>query len=86
MFNIGQFFKKFENARLKEVGFRIIVQKELKEIASIEVPIEAVSIKASVISLNGLSQGARSVIYIKKMAIIDAINREQRSYKVSDIR
>ncbi|MCX6719417.1 MAG: hypothetical protein NTZ38_03530 [Candidatus Taylorbacteria bacterium] len=86
MFNIGQFIKRFHNIHLKEVSFRIIVQEELKKEISIDIPPESISVKSSVIYLKGLSQGARSAIFIKKRKIIEGINKTQQSYTISDIR
>jgi hypothetical protein len=86
VFNISQFFEKFKKAQNREIGFRLIAQRIIKEKSGMEIPIEAISIRASVINLKNISQAARSVLFIKKQSILEALNTEQQTYIVKDIR
>ena len=85
MLKIGEFFKRIQGAFAKEVAFRMEVQRIVKEFTSLQVPIEAISMKSASIRLKNISQSARSEIYIKKKSILDSLNKAQDIYRVEDI-
>lgn len=86
MFNIRDFLKKASNKQAKEIIFRQAVRDSVKKIANIDVLLDNVHVKSSVVFLKDISQAARSVIFVKKQAILEELNKSQDAYKISDIR
>lgn len=86
MLKISEFFKKIQSKHTQELFVRSIIQSILKKYLSIEVPVENISFKSDSIILKGISQVARSQIFIKKEFIIKDINIDQSIKKFSDIR
>jgi len=86
MRSIAEFFEKIKSARAKEAFIRTVVQSALKEAASIEVPLEAISISSSIITLKGIGQAARAAAFIKKPAILREINTRQAVRDITDLR
>ncbi len=85
-FNIGEFLKKIQNSRSKELVFHAAVQEAIKKFVSIEVPQEAIKFRSGVITIQGISQSAKSAIFIKKEAILEEVNKNQQIYTVKDFR
>lgn len=85
MLGIGEFFKKIQNVRMREMLIRSTAQEVIKNQTSVEVPIDAISFKSGTMLLN-VNQTARSVIYIKRQGIMEEINSKQKVRTVTDIR
>ncbi len=86
MIGIGEFFKKIRDVRAKEVMARSAVRDAIKKHTAAEVPVEHISFRAGAAILGGLSQAARSAIFVKKPAILEEIARLPGARAVTDIR
>jgi len=86
MFGIGQFFKRIQGVYAKEVVARMAVAEAISKHAGVSIPVESISFKGSTATLAGISQSARSAIYIKKQAILAAIATAGAPFTVKDIR
>lgn len=86
MLNIGEFFKKIKNKHSQELFIRSTIKDVIKKHTKIELAIESISLKSSTVSLKGVSQTARSQMFIKKQIIIDEINAVQTIRKITDVR
>jgi hypothetical protein len=85
MLNIGQFFKKIQNRQTKELFARTAAKEAIQEQSGVVVRVEDMSFKAGALVLKGLSQGARSQIFIKKQAILEQIRAKQQIKVITDI-
>ncbi len=86
MKSISAFFKRIVGAQAKEMARREVIRLAIKQNTNIEVLLPEISIKSNTVNLKGLSQSARSVIYIHKKKIIDQIKAIDSTLFVSDIR
>lgn len=86
MFNIGQFFKKAQNKHTQELFIRSTIKDAIQKQTNIEIPIEAISFTSQTLILKGISQGAKSQIFIKKQLILQEINTKQNIRKILDVR
>ena len=86
MFGIGKFFERIQNSYTKEIFVRSTIIDALKKIVNIDVSIKDISIKGDTLSISGISQSARSVIYIKKESIMKEINGIQKIKQINNIR
>ncbi|MFA6295643.1 MAG: hypothetical protein WC666_04520 [Candidatus Paceibacterota bacterium] len=86
MIGLGEFFKKVQNSFLKEVSLRTAIRDIIKKYTEADVSIENISYKNNIIILKDVSQTVRSVIFIKKQAILKEISEKQDIYKITDIR
>jgi len=86
MFNIKDFFAKIEGAQAREMAVRESVREAIKKHSGLEVPLETISFNSGTAVLKNIGQTARSVIFIKKVAILDDVNAAQSLRKVTDLR
>jgi hypothetical protein len=86
MKSISEFFKRIGGVQTKEVAKRDIIRLAIKEFTNIDIPISSISVKSNVVNLKGVSQSARSVIFIHKKKIIDFIFKLEPTTYISDIR
>ncbi len=86
MFNIRDYLRRATGVQARELYFRRAVQEALKKLAGIDLPFESISSKSGTVELKGISQEARSAIFIKKAALIAEINKEQDVRPIKDIR
>ncbi len=86
MLSIAGFFKKIQNKHTKELYLRNTIQATIKKYIGVELPLESISVKSDTISLEGISQAARSQVFIKKQLILDEINKDIRPKIISNIR
>jgi hypothetical protein len=86
MFNISHFLEKIRGIQAKSAFERIIVHNVILKNIGIDIPIENVSIKSTVITLKNISQSAKSAIYIKKLLLLEDINKNQNNIIAKDIR
>ena len=86
MFNIKDFFKRVQNTQAGNFLLQSIVSDAVKKVASVEVLPINITISSSKVILGGISQAARSEIFIKKEAILREINTLQGSRKITEIR
>jgi hypothetical protein len=85
MYNIGDFFKRIQNARAGSYILQQIIVDAVKKVTGIEVLPANVTIKSTTVTLGGISQAARSEIFIKREAILKGIN-EVQGKKITEIR
>ena len=86
MFGIGKFFSKIQGAYAKEILVRKEIQSALKKVAGINVKIEDISFKDSVVELKGISSTAKSVLYTKKSAVLKELESIKHIRAVTDFR
>lgn len=86
MLNIGQFFKKIQNKHTKELFIRSVVKDVIQKYVGVEVPVESISFKSDTVVLQGVSQTAKSQIFIKKQAIVQEVNSKQNIRRIVDVR
>jgi RAB protein geranylgeranyltransferase component A len=86
MRSIGDFFKRIQNTRASGFFLQSAISEIVKKITNITVPSESIKISSSKIVLNGISQAARSEIFIKREAILTEINKVAGKVKITEIR
>jgi len=86
MRSIGDFFKKIQNTRASGFFLQSVVSEIVKKITHITVPPESIHISSSKVILNGISQAARSEIFIKREVILKEINLVSGKVKMTEIR
>ncbi|OHA17242.1 MAG: hypothetical protein A3C79_02890 [Candidatus Taylorbacteria bacterium RIFCSPHIGHO2_02_FULL_45_28] len=86
MLNISQFFKKIKGKYSKQIFIRSIVSETIQKHIGIVIPVDTISFSGRNVVINGISQTARSQIFIKKQTILQEINLKQNNEIISDIR
>jgi len=86
MKNIGEFFKRIGGVQAKELAGREAIRLAIKEFTHIDVSVASITIKSNTANIKGISQSARSVIFIHKKQIIDFASRLNSALYISDIR
>ncbi len=86
MKSINEFFKRIGGVQAKEVAKRDVIRLAIKEFTNVDLSISNITIKSNIANLKGVSQSARSVIYIHKKQIIDFALKLQPTLYISDIR
>ena len=85
MLGISEFFKKIQSSYTKEIFIRNAIREVILQKTGVDVPIGSVSFKSNAVILNNVSQSLKSVIFIKKQAILKEIAEKQNIRVVSDI-
>jgi hypothetical protein len=85
MLKIADLFKKIQNRQSKELFLRSVIKDTIYKHTQISVPVESIIIKSDTLSINDLSQTAKSQIFIKREAIIKDINMAQTIRTISNI-
>lgn len=85
-FNISQLLNKIRSIQAKGALQRKIVHDSILKNIRLDIPIENISIKSTIITLKNISQSAKSEIYIKKQVILEDINKDQKIVVARDIR
>jgi hypothetical protein len=85
MYNIGEFFKRVQNVRMKDVLIRDVVVGAVKKVIGVTIKPDDITISSTVITLKGISAAAKSEIFIKKQVLIEEINRSKIK-KVTDVK
>jgi len=70
MFNISKFFSRINSSFGKEIILRTAICSAIKKHTGIDIQIGDLTIKSGIVNVNGVSQSARSAIFIKKQAIL----------------
>jgi len=86
MKSISEFFAKVQGRQMKELLARQSVQEALKKAISADVPIEDISLKSYDLRIRGLSQSAKTAVYIKKAAILKEANERLAPRVIRDVR
>ncbi len=86
MFNIGDFFKRVQNVRMKGVLVQNVVAEAVQKIVSYPMKPEDIIISSTVATLKGISSIVRSEVFIKKQLLLDEINSKQDIKKITDIK
>lgn len=86
MQNISEFFSRILGKHAKEVHLRTVVQEALKKYIKTDLPLESIVISGGILNLKNLDQTTKSVIFIKKAAILKDLNERSLGMIVSDIR
>lgn len=74
MFNISQFLERFKHLETNETGMRSAISDAIHQIVGVNVPLEAISYKNSVISLK-IDGALKSELYIKKQKMFDTLKK-----------
>lgn len=85
-FNISKFLERIKGSRSKGIIQVMVVHDSIMKIMGIDIPIEKIIIKSSVVTLKGTSQSTKSAIYIKKQSLLNEINSGQEIPIIRDIR
>ena len=85
MKGIGQFFDKFKNSAVQEIQKRVIICDILKDETKQDIPIEKISIKNAVLTVNA-DQIIKSELFLKKHKILDKIKKQLPRMVITDIR
>ena len=86
MNSIGSFFSRIQGVFAGKIVLYSSAQEIIKKVAGIEVPLEALSFSGKSLIIKGLDQAARSVIFIKKSAILKELNQKIPGRVIEDIR
>ena len=86
MLSISQFFNRIRGRHATELFVRSAIQEAIRKHTSIPVPVEAISFASTSVVLKNINQTAKSVIFIKKVAIIREINTSQTVRTITDIK
>lgn len=85
MFNLSGFFNKIQNVFVKEFFLREKIRKIIKDKTKIDIKIENIINKDGLIILKKLNQGAKSTIFVKKLAILESFAKEEITKKIKNI-
>jgi hypothetical protein len=72
--SIGEFFARIRNKHLDEMRLRLTVQEIIEKHAKTKPSPDSISFSTRSVSVKGLSQAAKSVIFVKKTAILKELN------------
>jgi hypothetical protein len=86
MRSIAEFFKNIKSRQARTAHLRAVVQEAVEKHAHISVPLEAIDLSVGTAVLRGLGQTAKSVIFIKKPAIMEEIKARLDNGAIVDIR
>lgn len=85
MLSIGDLFGKIKNLQAREISFRTSVCASVKKHTGIQLEIESVVYSKGKITLKNLSHSAKSLVFMKKGAILSEVNALQDVHQVKDI-
>ena len=86
MFGIGHFFQRIQNKYTKELFLRQAIIEAIKKHVGIDIDVKDIAIKNGLIILANTNQSVKSVLYIKKSAILREINSLQGVASFTDIK
>jgi hypothetical protein len=86
MRSISEFFKDIKGRQARAARLRTVVQEAVIKHAGVRVPLEAISLSAGAAVLKGLDQTEKSVVFIKKTAILAEIGARLGDGSVADMR
>ena len=86
MKSIAEFFKNIKGRQARAVHLRMVVKEAVEKYAHVSVPLEAIDLSSGTAVLKGLDQTAKSVVFIKKTAILAEIGARPDTQSVVDIR
>ncbi|MDB5238830.1 MAG: hypothetical protein JWO00_165 [Candidatus Parcubacteria bacterium] len=86
MKSIGEFFARIRNKQTDEIRLRLSVQEIIEKYAKTKLPFDAISFSIKTISIKGLSQGAKSAIFIKKPVILKELAEKVPNRPIEYIR
>lgn len=86
MKSIADFFSRIQGKQAQKILLYSLIKEAVSNRAGIDTPLESIAISGKILTLKGLDQAAKSVIFIKKAAIIDEINKKMNHPAISDIR
>jgi hypothetical protein len=86
MKKISEFFAKIQNKQAQKIVIYSIAKEAILNITKIDIPISSIGFSGRVLTLKGIDQAAKSVIFIKKAAILKEIKDKFPRQEVVDIR
>jgi hypothetical protein len=70
MKSIGEFFARVRTGHAKEIYRRTTAQSAVKKYSGVDIPVEQISFSGKSLVLEGLSQEAKSTLFVKTQAIL----------------
>ncbi|MGC9605376.1 MAG: hypothetical protein ABSF56_01275 [Minisyncoccia bacterium] len=86
MKSISEFFENIRTRQARTARLCTVVQGAVEEHAHIPVQLEAISFSGRTAVIRGLDQTAKSVVFVKKTAILAEIGAKLGDRSVVDIR
>lgn len=86
MLGIGEFFKRISALHAQEIGVRAELSRVIKVHTGADVPVESISFKGSTATLKNVPHALRTVIFIKKTAILADLSKSNLPRSVTEIR
>lgn len=86
MKSIGEFFARIRGKQAQELRLRFAVREIVKRYAGIEILPSSISFSMKAVSIKGLSQAAKSALFVKQSAIIKEIQEKVPERPVDSIR
>lgn len=86
MLSIGSFLDKIKNKQTKEILFRSYVADIISKIIGVSISSANILYKNGVVTIKDVNSSIKSLIYIKKQAIIKEFELSKNSQKIIDIR
>lgn len=86
MYNIGEFFKRIQSVRMKNVLIQNTVAEVVREIVSYNIKPDDIVVSGTVVTLKGINSAVRSELFIKKAKLLEEINSRQTLKNITDLR
>ena len=85
MLAIGDLFAKIKGLQAREMLFRTMVCQAIKSRSGIDIEPQAVQHSKGRVTIKGISHSAKSQLFMKKMQIIEEINKLQDVHVVKEL-
>ncbi len=86
MRSIGEFLSRIRNKQAQEIFLRSTIQTALKTTLAIDADIDAIEFKGGAVLIKGLSQTAKSALYMKKGSLLKEIAKLLPTRAVNDVK
>jgi hypothetical protein len=86
MKSIGEFFARIRNKQMDELRLRLAIQEIIEKYAKVKPAFDDISFSIKTVSIKGLSQAAKSHLFVKKIAILKEIEEKVPVKKIENIR
>ncbi len=86
MKSIGEFFARIRGKQGDEMRLRLTIQEIIEKYAKVKVPFDAVTFSIKTLSIKGLSQGAKSTLFTKKLSILKELGERVPNRPIENLR